>query len=211
MTGGRCLRSYLNLGPDQNRIRTFRRDLPRLGRRAWKPKRKCTSGCQMQRLSGMVQSLTGWSDIPFWLDTICVLPDTALMNMDPIISKKQRHAQDQAIVKMRQTYEESLQVLVLDSWVLSDTVKVKSDTEKLMRIFCSRWNTRLWTYQAEWRNAFSLNSGTRYTRWIRPSFVSRILKIGPSITHSEDPWWCDITACVVSGTRFLTMPIDSNV
>jgi hypothetical protein len=103
--------------------------------------------CQMQQLSDMVLSLTGRSDIPFWLDTICVPPDTALKNMDPITSRRQRQAQDQAIVKMRQTYEESLHVLVLDAWVISDTVKAMSDVEKLMRIFCSGWNTRLWTYQ----------------------------------------------------------------
>ncbi|KAL9029666.1 MAG: hypothetical protein Q9196_002120 [Gyalolechia fulgens] len=103
--------------------------------------------CQMQRLTNMVQSLSGQSDILFWLDTICVPPDTALANMNPSISKKQRQAQDQAIVKMRQTYVESSHVLVLDTWVMLNAVSAMSDVEKLMRIFCSGWNTRLWTYQ----------------------------------------------------------------
>ena len=48
---------------------------------------------------------------------------------------------------MRLTYEQSFQVLVLDKWIMSDTVKAMSDAEKLMRIFCSGWNTQLWTYQ----------------------------------------------------------------
>lgn len=99
--------------------------------------------CQMHRLSDMVRDLTGRRDTLFWLGTICVPPDTALKNMNPTISKRQRQAQDQAIVKMRQTYEESSHVLVLDSWVISDTVKAMSDVEKLMRIFSSGWNTRL--------------------------------------------------------------------
>ncbi|KAL3425709.1 het domain protein [Phlyctema vagabunda] len=103
--------------------------------------------CQMQRLTDMVQSLTNRDDVPFWLDTICVPPDTALKSMDPAISGRQRKAQDQAMVKMRQTYEESLHVLVLDSWIMSDASKAMGDMEKLMRIFSSGWNTRLWTYQ----------------------------------------------------------------
>ncbi|KAI4265408.1 MAG: hypothetical protein L6R38_009446 [Xanthoria sp. 2 TBL-2021] len=103
--------------------------------------------CQMRRLGEMVQNLTGRSNIPFWLDTICVPPDNALKGMDPIMSKRQRQAQDQAIVKMRTTYEESLHVLVLDAWVMLNSFKAMTDVEKLMRIFCSGWNTRLWTYQ----------------------------------------------------------------
>ncbi|KAL9615725.1 MAG: hypothetical protein Q9160_009308 [Pyrenula sp. 1 TL-2023] len=103
--------------------------------------------CQMQRLSDTVQGLTGQSDMPFWLDTICVPPDTALNNMDPNVSEKQRKAQDQAIAKMRQTYEESFHVLVLDAWIISDCTNAMSDMEKLMRIFSCGWNTRLWTYQ----------------------------------------------------------------
>ena len=103
--------------------------------------------CQMQRLSGMVQELTGRSDIPFWLDTICVPPGTAPKNMDPLLSKRQRQAHDQAIAKMHQTYAESSHVLVLDAWVISDACKAMGDVEKLIRIVCSGWNTRLWTYQ----------------------------------------------------------------
>jgi hypothetical protein len=103
--------------------------------------------CQLLRLSRMVQELSNQSKAFFWLDTICVPPDSALNSMDPFTSRRQRDAQNQAITKMRQTYEESEYVLVIDSWIVSDTSSNMGDAEKLMRIFCSGWNTRLWTYQ----------------------------------------------------------------
>lgn len=103
--------------------------------------------CQMSQLSSLVQRLTGQKETLFWLDTICVPPDSALKGLDPKIGQRQRKAQDQAITKMRQTYEESAFVLVIDAWIRSDTQGAMTDVEKLMRIFCSGWNTRLWTYQ----------------------------------------------------------------
>ena len=48
--------------------------------------------CQMQSLDNMIRSLTGRIDIPFWLDMICVPPNIALKNLDPIIDRKQRQA-----------------------------------------------------------------------------------------------------------------------
>jgi hypothetical protein len=95
--------------------------------------------CQLLRLSNMVRNLQGnYSGILlFWLDTICVPPDAAHMDK----------AQQQALQMMRKTYEDATTVLVLDSWLLSNTSDDKSDVENLMKIFCSAWNTRLWTYQ----------------------------------------------------------------
>ncbi|RDW87257.1 hypothetical protein BP5796_02951 [Coleophoma crateriformis] len=105
--------------------------------------------CQMARLSRMVQKLTGNKKTLFWLDTICVPPDSALGNENEASSaaQRQRVAQNQALTKMRQTYEASDYILVLDSWMFLEAESKMTDVEKLMRIFCSGWNSRLWTYQ----------------------------------------------------------------
>ena len=55
----------------------------------------------------------------------------------------QDDAQSLAMQLMRNTYEDATAVLVLDVWLLSSISIGQSDTEKLMRIFCCIWNTRL--------------------------------------------------------------------
>lgn len=99
--------------------------------------------CQMLRLSEMVKALPGEaSDIMcFWLDTVCVPPDSQATD---VMSQR---AQAAALNKMRQSYEEAHAVLVLDSWLLDQGIQDLRDTEVLMRILCSNWNTRLWTLQ----------------------------------------------------------------
>lgn len=95
--------------------------------------------CQLLRLSNLVRSLQGdYSNIVlFWVDTICVPPDAAGLD----------EAQQLALSLMRRTYEDATTVLVLDSWLLSNTCTDKAHVETLLRIFSSTWNTRLWTYQ----------------------------------------------------------------
>lgn len=111
------------------------------------PQANALPRCQMMRLSKMVQNLTGRANAYFWLDTICVPPDDALNSTDRATSHRQRLAQDFAMTKMRETYEKSEHVLVLDSWLYTYAHRQMTDVEKLMRIFSSGWTTRLWTYQ----------------------------------------------------------------
>jgi hypothetical protein len=111
------------------------------------PRANALPRCQMVRLTHMVRSLSSLVWKYFWLDTICVPPDSALDALEASESQRQRAAQGSALTKMRQTYERSACVIVLDSWIISDAHKEMTDAEKLMRIFSSGWNTRLWTYQ----------------------------------------------------------------
>lgn len=95
--------------------------------------------CQLLRLSNLIRALPGESSniVLFWMDTICVPPD----------GTGQDEAQDLAMQLMRQTYENAAAVLVLDSWLLKSPGSGRSDAEILMRIYCSLWNSRLWTFQ----------------------------------------------------------------
>ncbi|KAK8096059.1 hypothetical protein PG999_014081 [Apiospora kogelbergensis] len=95
--------------------------------------------CQARRLSKLIRNLPSeHSDIVlYWLDTICVPPDSA--NMD--------QAQALALAGMRSVYEEAKTVLVLDSWLFNTSAKGKSHAELLIMAFSCAWNTRLWTYQ----------------------------------------------------------------
>jgi hypothetical protein len=93
----------------------------------------------MLRLSELIRGLPGCTlnSALFWIDTIACPPDAAGQN----------EAQDLAISMMRQTYEDACAVLVLDSWLQSLAIKGLSDTEILLRIVCSAWNSRPWTLQ----------------------------------------------------------------
>lgn len=102
-------------------------------------KKNALPHCQLRRLSKLIRALPGESSdiVLFWMDTICVPPD----------GTGQHEAQDLAMQSMRQTYENAAAVLVLDSWLLKSPGSGRSDAEKLMRIYCSLWNSRLWTFQ----------------------------------------------------------------
>ncbi|KAF7540751.1 hypothetical protein G7054_g1163 [Neopestalotiopsis clavispora] len=95
--------------------------------------------CQVRRLSRLVRGLSGKNSdmLLYWLDTICVPPDSAGMDK----------AQALALASMRKVYEEANVVLVLDQWLFNTPSKGKSHAELLMMIFSCAWNTRLWTYQ----------------------------------------------------------------
>ena len=109
------------------------------------PKEMAIPRCQLLRLSNLIRGLPEYSNVTkFWLDTLCIPPDELCSQADQANLK---NAQDLAIDRMRKTYEDAITVLVLDSWLLSDACKGRSDVENLMKIFSSHWNTRLWTYQ----------------------------------------------------------------
>ncbi|KAJ5591438.1 hypothetical protein N7450_005410 [Penicillium hetheringtonii] len=95
--------------------------------------------CQIDRLNGFVRNLkcNGCPNLLFWIDTICVPPDSASL----------KDEQDSAMGLMREVYEQATAVLVLDSWLYGSTALDKWPVENLMRIFSSRWTSRLWTYQ----------------------------------------------------------------
>ncbi|KAL5615694.1 hypothetical protein FOBRF1_004442 [Fusarium oxysporum] len=95
--------------------------------------------CQFHRISEYVRKLADKpaQQVLFWLDTICVPPDES----------KEDDLQNLAIAKMRDTYANSSITLVLDAWLLSTSTTGMTDVEKMMRIFSSVWNSRLWTYQ----------------------------------------------------------------
>lgn len=95
--------------------------------------------CQLQRLNDYirkVQTESGKCHL-FWIDTICVPPDSAAL----------KDVQDLAISLMRETYENAVAVLVLDSSLYGAPSLGRSPAENLIRVFSSRWTSRLWTYQ----------------------------------------------------------------
>ncbi|KAK7942555.1 uncharacterized protein PG986_011668 [Apiospora aurea] len=73
---------------------------------------------------------------PFWLDTLC-------FPLEP------QDAYDKALIRMKESYEGSKAVLVLDGYLLG--VQAEEDevsmTEIMARIILCPWNRRLWTWQ----------------------------------------------------------------
>ncbi|KAJ6258805.1 hypothetical protein Dda_6859 [Drechslerella dactyloides] len=98
-------------------------------------KRNAIPRCQMRRLSKYVRSLENM--VLFWFDTVCVPPDASGLT----------DAQNLAMSLMRKTYEDAQIVLVLDAWLFNTPGLDRSDAENLMRVLCSSWTKRLWTYQ----------------------------------------------------------------
>ncbi|KFA72444.1 hypothetical protein S40288_10290 [Stachybotrys chartarum IBT 40288] len=81
--------------------------------------------CQLRRLSKMIRNLPGANAdmLLFWLDTICVPPDSARMD----------RAQRLALSKMRNVYQDATTVLVLDSWLFhGGAAQDMSDAEKIV-------------------------------------------------------------------------------
>lgn len=95
--------------------------------------------CQLRRIGELVRKLPAPLDQVnhIWLDTICVPPDSAGMEV----------AQGLALERMRDVYEKATAVLVLDRSFSSFDAADKSDVELLVRAFISPWMRRLWTFQ----------------------------------------------------------------
>ena len=70
----------------------------------------------------------------FWIDTLFVTVDS-------------QSTRNTAIRLMRKTYEEADKVLVLDSFLRSQSTAVYEPHELLSMIDCCRWKTRLWSLQ----------------------------------------------------------------
>ena len=82
---------------------------------------------QLLRISKIVRNFQqGGSTIRhFWLDTLCIPPDSAGVN----------EVQNSAIRPMRSVYWGASAVLVLDSWLYNCSLKDMSDVEITVRIF----------------------------------------------------------------------------
>lgn len=103
------------------------------------PRENALPRCQIRRLSRLIRSLPGAESdlVLFWIDTICCPPD----------STGQAEAQGLAIDMMARTYHDARAVLVLDEWLCMTKTSRMRDSELLLRIIASNWNSRLWTLQ----------------------------------------------------------------
>ncbi|KAK5943200.1 hypothetical protein PMZ80_004206 [Knufia obscura] len=103
--------------------------------------------CRLLHIKEIIQDVNslrrhaGHQDVPyFWLDTLCVPPDTANVP----------NVQSLAMHKMRATYSDARLVVVLDKWLTETSTDRMTSTEKLARLICSPWTRRLWTLQEGW-------------------------------------------------------------
>ncbi|KAI9740438.1 MAG: hypothetical protein M1834_005018 [Cirrosporium novae-zelandiae] len=87
--------------------------------------------CQLQFFREAVSHVAGIT--LFWVDTLCV----------PLSPAKLRKS---AIRLMKETYANAHSVLVIDSAIMKLPVSI-SEEELFMRITCSGWIRRLWTFQ----------------------------------------------------------------
>jgi len=94
--------------------------------------------CQSTRIQRLVDKLSGVESTPFWMDTLCVPQH----NIRPAL----RNARNKAICYMEQVYRKCFAVLVLDTSLLSTSVRDPLE-KKLVSLACSSWLRRLWTLQ----------------------------------------------------------------
>lgn len=94
--------------------------------------------CQYRSLSRRVRSIPGDRCSYLWLDTLCVPQGK---------SPAAQTARHTAITLMLKTYQNATVVLVLDSWLMSHTIREEDSAEALSMISCCAWTSRLWTYQ----------------------------------------------------------------
>ncbi|GJJ11313.1 hypothetical protein Clacol_005545 [Clathrus columnatus] len=107
------------------------------------PKQNALPGCLLERIQKMVDNVDfrGQGSGPynghvgFWMDTLCI-------PVDP----KHDDQRKSTIIKMRQIYQESFAVLVLESELqtVSSTAPI---IERCIPLYLTKWIRRLWTYQ----------------------------------------------------------------
>src|SRR5436305_9259220 len=104
------------------------------------PKHNSLPVCQLRAICSSVQELsvsspseTKPNTVWFWMDTLCV----------PLHSQA---ARNKAITLMAKTYSEAEHVLVFSRELLQIPLPV-TPHEAFVRIFLSKWMTRLWTLQ----------------------------------------------------------------
>ncbi|KAB2572121.1 hypothetical protein DBV05_g9258 [Lasiodiplodia theobromae] len=114
------------------------------------PKRNAVAKCQMERIFNSIKELPGCtSQTPIWLDTLCC----------PVAPKDVKRL---AIARMRDTYDLAASVLVLDKQLQGLPHSQLSPVEQVVRIWCSGWTGRLWTWQEGFladRLYFQFNDG----------------------------------------------------
>ena len=88
--------------------------------------------CQLRSIAAYVAAATPEGNSLFWIDTLCVPIEEPLRNT--------------AVLRMAEVYSLASHVLVLSDDLLSTKLPPTID-EVLVRIFCSKWNTRLWLMQ----------------------------------------------------------------
>lgn len=150
--------------------------------------------CQLRRLSKILRSMPGPCEntVLFWLDTICVPPDSA---------KQFENAQQIAMGSMRDVYQLATGVLVLDSW-LFDSQTNDDDLETVTKILSCAWNSRLWIFQEgalakrlyfQFRNiAYDLDDGFERLH-LQGSFASdRSIVINASLLPCLDVLYFDL-------------------
>ncbi|KIW23716.1 uncharacterized protein PV07_11895 [Cladophialophora immunda] len=89
--------------------------------------------CQLEYLQKCVNSLypENVTDVPFWIDTICV--------------PREQPARGMAIQSMRKVYGQADKILVLDSTIRLLDAKARPE-DLLLAIKFAPWSTRLWTW-----------------------------------------------------------------
>ena len=104
-----------------------------LGNPVWNSLPKCQLIYIRDLVAALPEGQTDDGKIHFWMDTLCV----------PVVPHSLR---SKAIKVMKRIYEEASSVLVLEEELLQAT-RLCGNEERLMRIHCSSWLRRLWTYQ----------------------------------------------------------------
>ncbi|KAI7775871.1 uncharacterized protein LA080_006162 [Diaporthe eres] len=89
---------------------------------------------EMQQLVKELPEAGSISQVPFWIDTLCV----PRFPMEP---------RNEALLRMREAYEQALHVLVLDSYLRRQPASEVSPFELLGLIAVCGWSQRLWTLQ----------------------------------------------------------------
>lgn len=138
------------------------------------PKSNSLPCCQLKRISTLVNKLYPASNesIPFW-NTLCC-------PVEPY------YARTAAIRLMNKTYEEADRMLVLDSYLQSQSVLATAQMEILMMIHCSWWNRRLWTLQEQiLARDGSYFQFRDYTLGLDEIPMSGPLEMSPEMSESE--------------------------
>lgn len=110
------------------------------------PKANAVAGCQLSTIFRAVKELPGCDGTTaIWLDTLCCPVEPAEEQKE--MKEQQSLMRKKAIVKMRETYAQAKSVLVLDSQLRAFSFDDLSPLELTVRMFCSGWMSRLWTWQ----------------------------------------------------------------
>ena len=90
--------------------------------------------CIVLELQQLVDDVCRSDGTPFWIDTFC-------------IPRRPLDLKTEALLRMREPYEQATHVLVLDSYLRKFSAAQVSQSELLARIAVCGWSQRLWTFQ----------------------------------------------------------------